>query len=60
MTGVLHIDEYKPDYTRSCVVCGAGHVVTGLRTGEVVYQGEMCGVCAWGEASMVDPEEWNK
>ena len=60
MNEVISIDKYKPDYTQECEVCGAGHVVTGVKNGKVVYQGTMCGVCTWGEAAMRDPEEWNK
>jgi hypothetical protein len=55
---VIEIDRYTPDYTQHCEVCGANHVVTGVKDGVVVYQGSMCGVCTWGEAAMRDPEEW--
>lgn len=60
MNEVIKIDEYKPDYKHRCEVCGQKPVVTGVKNGKVVYQGEMCGVCTWGEAAMHDPEEWNK
>lgn len=60
MTEQIVIDEYRPDYKHKCEVCGADHVVTGVKDGVVVYQGEMCGVCTWGESEMRDPEEWNK
>ncbi len=55
-----YIDAYVPDYTKQCAVCEANHVVTAVKDGKVVYQGEMCGVCTWGESAMRDPEEWNK
>lgn len=54
------IDRYEPDYKNRCCVCGADHVVTGVKDGKVVYQGEMCGVCTWGESAMLDPEAWNE
>lgn len=56
----IQIDEYRPDYKHSCVVCGAKPVVTAVKDEKVVYQGEMCGPCTWGESACVDPEEWNK
>ncbi len=57
---IINIDKFVPDYTNTCEVCGANHVVTGVKDGKVVYQGEMCGVCTWGESAMRDPKEWNK
>lgn len=57
---IITIDKYVPDYEHRCEVCGADHVVTGVKDGVVVYQGEMCGVCTWGEAAMHDPEKWNE
>ena len=59
MSEVTEIDEYKPDYTHRCEVCDADHVVTGVKNGEVLYQGSMCGVCTWGEMEMINPENWN-
>ena len=60
MSEVITIDSYEPDYKHRCEVCGADHVVTGVKDGKVVYQGEMCGVCTWGESAMIDPEAWNE
>ena len=60
MSEVINIDEYKPDYKHQCIVCDDTPVVTGVKDGKVVYQGEMCGVCTWGESAMLDPKEWNK
>ena len=60
MTEVISIDEYRPDYKHRCEVCDANHVVTGVKDGKVVYQGDMCGVCTWGEVAMANPEEWNE
>ncbi len=57
---VVKVDEFVPDYTKRCEVCGADHVVTGKTNGKVVYQGEMCGVCTWGEAAMHDPSKWRE
>ena len=60
MTSVQKIDEYVPDYGHKCEVCGANHVVTAVKDGKVVYRGDMCGVCTWGESDMHDPDNWNK
>ncbi len=60
MSEAIEIDSYQPDYKRECEVCGANHVVTGVKDGKVVYQGEMCGVCTWGESAMRDPAKWNE
>ena len=51
---VIELDSYQPDYKHSCEVCGANHVVTGVKDGKVVYQGEMCGVCTWGESAKMN------
>ena len=51
MSEVTVVDEFKPDYTHNCEVCGRDHVVTGVKNGKVVYQSTMCGVCTWGEAA---------
>lgn len=60
MSEVINIDRFEPDYKRLCCNCGKKPVVTGVKDGKVVYQGEMCGVCTWGESAMRDPAEWNK
>lgn len=57
---IVEIDSYKPDYTHKCVNCGQTPVVTGVRNGKVVYQGELCGPCTWGEARTLDPLTWNE
>jgi hypothetical protein len=54
------IDAYKPDYKHKCCNCGQSPVVTAVKNNKVVYQGEMCGPCTWGEARTVDPETWNE
>jgi len=59
MSEVIQADSFEPDYTHECEVCGVNHVVTAVKDGKVVYQGEMCGVCTWGESAMRDPAEWN-
>jgi hypothetical protein len=59
MTEEIKIDRYEPNYQRQCEVCGEVPVVEGVKDGEVVYCGDMCGVCTWGEAAMLDPGEWN-
>jgi hypothetical protein len=55
----IELDSFEPDYKHECCNCGQSPVVTGVRGGKVVYQGEMCGVCTWGEARCIDPNEWN-
>jgi len=60
MNEVVEIDSWQPDYQHKCIVCDATPVVTGVKDGKVVYQGEMCGPCTWGEAAMLDPEKWNE
>lgn len=55
---VIEVEEWQPDYTRSCEVCGANHVVTGWKDGKEVYSGDMCGVCTWGESDARDPANW--
>lgn len=57
---IERVDAFVPDYKHRCINCNAVPVVTAVKDGEVVYQGEMCGVCTWGEAAMMDPDEWNK
>lgn len=59
MSEVLEIDRFEPDYKHACCNCGQKPVVTGVKAGKVVYQGEMCGPCTWGEAETLDPSTWN-
>lgn len=70
MAEVTKVDEWVPDYTRECEVCGQRPVVTGIQyrfdadnlrdrsADRVVYKGTMCGVCTWGEADCLDPANW--
>ena len=60
MSEVTTIDRYEPDYKHRCEVCGQTPVVTGVKDGKVVYQGDMCGPCTWGEADTIDPSTWNE
>jgi hypothetical protein len=55
---IEHIDRYVPDYKSKCCNCGQTPVVTGVKDGKVVYQGEMCGPCTFGEAECIDPTNW--
>ena len=54
--------KFVPDYKKKCENCGATPVVVGVYadTGKVYNRWEMCGVCTWGEARLLDPDEWNK
>lgn len=54
------LDEWRPNYKRKCLVCGREGTVQGVKNNKVVYRGDMCGVCTWGEARLADPDEWNK
>ena len=56
---VVKVDKFVPNYNKTCEVCGADHTVSGVKDGEVVYDGDMCGVCTWGESACIDPEKWN-
>ena len=56
----IEIDSFQPDYAHECDNCGQSPVVTGIRRGTVIYLSGMCGPCTWGEAAMLDPEEWNR
>lgn len=60
MTEIIKVDAFVPDYEHRCETCGAVPVVTAMKDGEVIYAGNMCGPCTWGEAEMADPEQWNK
>lgn len=50
--------KYLPDYDSECMVCGQSPCVKIVRGGAYVLSTEMCGVCTWGEAKCLDPEEW--
>jgi hypothetical protein len=62
------IVTWKPDYDKRCAVCDGFPVVTGVdENGVEVYPTKlwardfnnyMCGVCTWGEAACIDPENW--
>ena len=54
------IEKFEPDYTEKCEICGNRPVVTLVKGNEVIHNWHMCGPCVWGEASCLDPEEWNK
>lgn len=54
------LDSYDPDYEVPCENCGQYPTVTGVKDGIVEMHTGMCGPCTWGEAAMLDPEEWNK
>lgn len=61
MSEIIEVDKWIPDYSHKCEVCGQSPVVVGAdKEGRVRYHGSMCGVCTWGEAICIDPEEWNK
>jgi len=55
----IAIDSYQPDYEAICDNCGQSPVVTCVKNGVVVYSLEMCGICTFGEAEAVNPENWS-
>lgn len=59
MSEQITIDRYKPDYKRKCCNCGQKPVVTAVSDGKRVIDFEMCGPCTFGEAAMLDPDNWN-
>jgi hypothetical protein len=54
------LDGWYPNWNLGCEVCGQKPTVNGMEDGKVVYRGDMCGVCTFGEAACLDPAEWNK
>ena len=52
--------QFVPDYEQECEVCGNPPVVTVVEYGAVTTDTGLCGVCCWGEADMLYPEEWNR
>ena len=54
-----NVDGYYPNFNRLCENCGQKSTVTAIKDGKVVYEGDMCGVCTWGEAAMAEPDNWN-
>jgi len=52
--------EYQPNYDNECSVCGMDHTVTIVENERLVQDIDLCGVCTWGEAAMLDPDKWNE
>lgn len=49
----------EPDWSGKCSICGASPVVTfSKENSHHSTSTEMCGVCYFGEASCIDPDEW--
>jgi hypothetical protein len=66
---VVFIDEWRPNYARKCEICDQTPCVQGWQLNVILnpetppqdklaYDGTMCGVCTWGEAACLDPENW--
>jgi len=49
---------FIPDYKRVCVVCDAAPTISTSVDGKVEAS-RLCGPCFFGEARMVDSDEWN-
>jgi hypothetical protein len=50
----IESDEFKPDYAVACMRCGRSPCVIGMRDGEVVFVGGLCGVCLWSVSDLAD------
>jgi hypothetical protein len=50
--------NYVADYEDACS-CGTTPVVTATDEKGNLTEWGLCGPCLFGEASMLDPEEWN-
>ncbi len=46
------------DYTQACQNCGQSPCVVVTVENEQDYHFDMCGVCTFGEAICIDPDEW--
>lgn len=53
------VDGFYPNMKKKCMVCGAQGTVVGIKDGMICCDMDMCGVCCWGEAAMLDPASWN-
>ena len=48
-----------PDYKTRCENCGQIPTVRIIdENGKTISPAEMCGVCTWGEADCIDPDNW--
>jgi hypothetical protein len=54
----VRLDSFAPDHGTRCEVCGRSPCVTGLQSGQVVYQSRMCGPHTFGTAAASDPDNW--
>jgi len=50
--------KFVPNYDDECMVCGQSPTVDIYVNGKLENETEMCGVCTWGEAACIDPENW--
>ncbi len=50
--------EIEPNYEIPCEVCGQTPTVDIIFADGCVNHSELCGVCYWGEAECIDPENW--
>lgn len=55
---VMQVDKWTPNWNKCCEVCGQKPCAQGKQGDKVVYDGDMCGVCTWGEAACADPANW--
>lgn len=54
--------EAMADYERRCLVCGNSPTVVFTRKNSkrIIHESNLCGVCCFGEAACVDPNEWSE
>lgn len=50
--------EFKPNYKRPCQNCDQMPTVDIFVNGKLQDHMDLCGVCTWGEADCIDPENW--
>lgn len=57
-TKVIEGAKFMPNYEDECMVCGQSPTIDIYVNGKLENKTEMCGVCTWGEANCIDPENW--
>ena len=51
--------EALPNYEGVCEVCEQSPTVTIMQQEQTLYDSSLCGVCFFGTAQALDPDEWN-
>jgi hypothetical protein len=50
--------RYHPDFSAACIQCGTSPCV--VVDGHIQPETELCGICFFGDRSMIDWELWNE